>query len=173
MNYQMIITGLGGQGVLFLEKVVAQCAIDKNLRFIGTETHGMARKGGTVAAHVKIGNNFEAPLIGKGQADLILGLYPTEALRFLEYLRPDGFILTNTTDKKFNTNGLRVLTVNGTKAVLDGLINPRCLNAYVLGKAVKKIDGFPFSSNDIESSIKKLQPSFSDENIGAFRLGCS
>lgn len=86
MRSQTIIAGVGGQGVLFTTKVFIEMAQRRKLPVLGSQTFGMAQRGGSVMTHLKIGN-FNSPLIGEGNADLLLGLDSTEAHRTLPYLR--------------------------------------------------------------------------------------
>ena len=73
MRYQVVIAGFGGQGVVFLVKVLALCAGNRDITFLGTENHGMSQRGGAVSCDIKIGD-FSNPVIDNGQADLIIGL---------------------------------------------------------------------------------------------------
>ena len=93
MKYQVVIAGFGGQGVVFLVKVLALCAGDKNLAFLGTENHGMSQRGGAVSCFIKVGD-FSNPVIDKAQADLLIGLDKNETLRNLSYLKKSGVVVT-------------------------------------------------------------------------------
>ncbi|WP_457568972.1 2-oxoacid:acceptor oxidoreductase family protein [Desulfurobacterium sp.] len=170
MKYQIVLTGVGGQGTIFLVKLLARCALNKGVSFIGTETHGMAQKGGTVISYLKIGN-FHAPLIGKGQADLLIGLYPTETLRFLDYLKESAFIVTNGDDSFPNLKNFNLIKVDASKKAVKGEINPKSLNVFVLGVTLKHVKDFPFSIEEVENGIKELNPRFADANIEALHKG--
>ncbi|WP_456395179.1 2-oxoacid:acceptor oxidoreductase family protein [Desulfurobacterium sp.] len=170
MKYQIVLTGVGGQGTIFLVKLLARCALNKGISFIGTETHGMAQKGGTVTSYLKIGN-FHAPLIGKGQADLLIGLYPTETLRFLDYLKESAFIVTNGDDSFPNLKNFNLIKVDASKKVVKGEINPKSLNIFILGVTLKYLKNFPFSAKEIEKGIEELNPEFAATNIKAFHKG--
>ncbi len=170
MKYQIVITGVGGQGIIFLVKLLAKCALNKGLDFIGTETHGMAQKGGTVISYLKIGN-FSAPLIGKGRADLMISLYPTEALRFLHYLKPGASLVTNVVDDFPEIKGFSVFKVNGSERVVKGEVGAKSLNVFILGTALKVLEDFPFSKDEVEKAITELNPKFSKKNIDALNKG--
>lgn len=86
MRSQTIIAGVGGQGVLFTTRVFIEIAQRKALPVLGSQTFGMAQRGGSVMTHLKIGD-FNGPLIGEGDADLLLALDGAEAHRTLPYLR--------------------------------------------------------------------------------------
>ena len=85
MKCQMIIAGVGGQGVLFAAKILTEMARRRDLPVFGSQTFGMAQRGGSVMSHIKIGE-FASPLIREGDADLLLGLDAMEAHRTLPYL---------------------------------------------------------------------------------------
>jgi indolepyruvate ferredoxin oxidoreductase beta subunit len=87
MNIQMIISGVGGQGVLLVTRVFAAFALREGYPLIGSEDHGMSQRGGSVMTHLKIGN-FDSPLVKKGSADLLLSLEKNEAYKTLHYLKP-------------------------------------------------------------------------------------
>lgn len=87
MNVQMVISGVGGQGVLLVTRIFAHVALQEGHRLIGSEDHGMSQRGGSVLTHLKIGA-FESPLVRKGTADLLLSLEKNEACKTLPYLRP-------------------------------------------------------------------------------------
>ncbi|WP_457568646.1 2-oxoacid:acceptor oxidoreductase family protein [Desulfurobacterium sp.] len=170
MKYQIVLTGVGGQGTIFLVKLLARCALNRDIPFIGTETHGMAQKGGTVISYLKIGN-FNAPLIGKGQADLLIGLYPTETLRFIDYLKSSGYIVTNGNDSFPELKNFNLFKINASKMAVEGKINPKSLNVFILGTVLKYVKTFPFSLEEVERGIKELNPEFAPANIEALHQG--
>ncbi len=86
MRCQAIVAGVGGQGVLFAAKVLTEVARRNQVAVLGSQTFGMAQRGGSVMTHVKIGD-FSGPLVCEGDADLLLGLDCMEAHRNLTYLR--------------------------------------------------------------------------------------
>jgi indolepyruvate ferredoxin oxidoreductase beta subunit len=87
MNIQMIISGVGGQGVLLVTRIFAAFALREGYPLIGSEDHGMSQRGGSVMTHLKIGN-FDSPLVKKGSADILLSLEKNEAYKTLYYLKP-------------------------------------------------------------------------------------
>lgn len=91
---KIIIAGLGGQGVVFLTRLLSQAAVDLGYPVMVSETHGMSQRGGAVISHLKI-NGSEAPLIRRGTADLLLALEPDEAVRNLPFLRRGGLVFVN------------------------------------------------------------------------------
>jgi len=172
MRYQIVLTGVGGQGTIFLVKLLAQCALNKGLDFIGTETHGMAQKGGTVISYLKIGD-FKAPLVGRGRAELLLGLYPTETLRFLYYLKPDGVVVTNVEGEEFPELPFKTYTAPASELAVKGEINPKSLNVFMLGYAMAVVEDFPFTKEEVEEAIYQLNPRFAPPNVEALNKGYS
>ncbi|MGB7545000.1 MAG: indolepyruvate ferredoxin oxidoreductase subunit beta, partial [Methanothrix sp.] len=91
----LVIVGVGGQGVILISDVVGRAAVLAGKSVCGAETHGMAQRGGSVINHTRIGCSF-SPLVALGGADVLLALEPGEALRFARYLSPEGVALVNT-----------------------------------------------------------------------------
>lgn len=89
----VLITGVGGQGTVLCSKLIAEAAIRAGFEVRTTETIGMAQRGGSVVSHVRIGERIYSPLIAKGQADLIIGFEPSEAVRLLPYLKKEGTVV--------------------------------------------------------------------------------
>ena len=100
MELKLILVGLGGQGVVFLTRLLSKTAMALGQPVMVSETHGMSQRGGSVISHLKIGGS-EAPLIRRGTADLLLALDPDEAVRNLPFLRRGGTVFVN------SDNGLR------------------------------------------------------------------
>ncbi len=89
-----VLSGLGGQGILFMTKVLAMTALNKGLDILGAETHGMAQRGGSVVSHLKIGA-AKSSLIRAGGADFLLSMDESEAYRHLPYLKKGGMLFAN------------------------------------------------------------------------------
>lgn len=95
MKYDVILAGVGGQGVLTLAASIAYGAMQEGLTVRQSEVHGMAQRGGAVLAHMRLADSeIYGDLIGKGSADMILSMEPMEGLRYLEYLKPDGILIS-------------------------------------------------------------------------------
>src|SRR5512139_821047 len=97
MKQQIVVSGIGGQGVLFVTRILAEAAIEKGLEVLTSETHGMAMRGGTVISHVKVGS-FTSPLIRAGQADVGLFLHAGNFDVHRGFLQPDAAIYFNAAD---------------------------------------------------------------------------
>ncbi len=91
---RILVVGVGGQGVVFASKVIGEAIMNTGQNVIMSEVHGMAQRGGVVTCHVCIGDTY-SPMIGDGQADLILSFEPIEAFRAIQKAHPETVIITN------------------------------------------------------------------------------
>lgn len=92
----IMIVGVGGQGTLLASKLLGYVLLHRGYDVKVSEVHGMSQRGGSVVTYVRYGEKVYSPVIDKGEADLILSFEQLEAARWLEYLKPDGQIITNT-----------------------------------------------------------------------------
>jgi len=98
MKQDIILAGVGGQGILSIAYVIDNAALADGLSFKQAEVHGMAQRGGAVQSHMRLADGaIWSDLIPKGAADMILSVEPLEALRYLDHLRPDGIVVTSST----------------------------------------------------------------------------
>jgi indolepyruvate ferredoxin oxidoreductase beta subunit len=96
MKQDIILAGVGGQGILSIAFVIDNAALKQGLDFKQAEVHGMAQRGGAVQSHLRIsGQPVFSDLIPKGAADMILSVEPMECVRYLDYLSPDGIVVTS------------------------------------------------------------------------------
>jgi len=93
---QILITGVGGQGTLVASKVLGALAQALGQDVKVSEVHGMAQRGGSVVTHVKFGDRVFSSLVEPGEADAVMAFEQLEALRYRDYLKPDGLIAVNT-----------------------------------------------------------------------------
>ena len=101
MKQDIILAGVGGQGILSIAYVIDNAALKESLHFKQAEVHGMAQRGGAVQSHLRLSSGaIFSDLIPKGSADIILSVEPLEALRYIEYLGPDGVVVTSSTPFK-------------------------------------------------------------------------
>ena len=97
MKTNIIIAGVGGQGILTIAAVLDTAALSENLFVKQSEVHGMSQRGGAVESHVRISDTpVHSDLIPEGKADLIIAVEPMESLRHLPYLKKGGTLLTDT-----------------------------------------------------------------------------
>ncbi len=98
MKTDIILAGVGGQGILSIATTLGEAALANNLHIKQAETHGMSQRGGAVYSHMRISDRpIFSDLIAGGTADLILSVEPMESLRYLPYLSETGYLVTNTT----------------------------------------------------------------------------
>lgn len=96
MKTDIILSGVGGQGILSIAAVIGQAALEEGLYMKQAEVHGMSQRGGDVQSNLRLSDKpIASDLIPLGQADLIISLEPMESLRYLPYLKKDGWLVTN------------------------------------------------------------------------------
>jgi indolepyruvate ferredoxin oxidoreductase beta subunit len=91
----VLVVGVGGQGAVMATEITAEVALAAGYDVKKGEVHGMSQRGGVIASHARFGKNITSPIIPKGEADYILAFEAVEALRAVEYLRPNGTIVVN------------------------------------------------------------------------------
>jgi len=131
ISQQLIISGVGGQGILFITRLLAETAIAKGLPVLTSETHGMAQRGGIVISHLKVGA-FSSPLVRPGQADGLIALKPENVQIHHLFLRPDGWVAANAGDS-FPPGEVAAIDAD---AIALHLGNPQAVNLIVLGRAL-------------------------------------
>jgi indolepyruvate ferredoxin oxidoreductase beta subunit len=196
MSYNILLAGVGGQGLMLLSAVLGEACTASEMRVVTQEQHGLAQRSGSISAHVRIGEAY-SPMIPYGEADLILAMEAMEALRNIEYLKSEGTIVTSSRviHPVIETNKLvvnrreslpylmlddiRVQLEKATKQVLvvDAVTlameagNPRTENVVLLG-AASRLEGFPLKRGQLLQAVNKLVPSRTVEaNMKAFELG--
>jgi indolepyruvate ferredoxin oxidoreductase beta subunit len=127
---------VGGQGVLFITRLLAEAAIEKGLPVFTSETHGMAQRGGTVISHLKVGR-FAGPLIRPGRADGLIALKPESLNQHAGYLKPDGWVAVNQPEPLDGEGAGRSFAVDADRLV-QTLGNPKALNLLMVGFALSR-----------------------------------
>ena len=95
MKTDIILSGVGGQGILSIAAIISEAALKDGLYMKQSEVHGMSQRGGDVQSNLRLSDKpIASDLIPTGQADLIISLEPMEALRYLPYLNKDGWLVT-------------------------------------------------------------------------------
>lgn len=92
----IMIVGVGGQGTLLASKMLGYVLLKQGYDVKVSEVHGMSQRGGSVVTYVRYGKKVYSPIIDKGEADIIISFEKLEAARWIEYLKPDGLVITNT-----------------------------------------------------------------------------
>ena len=114
MKTQIILAGVGGQGILFTSRIFSELGLKLGLEVTGAETHGMSQRGGSVVAHIKIGG-YLSPIVRGGTADILYSLDKNEAYKSLFFLRKGGFCFVNMSDgDRFDKNILDHLKKRGS-----------------------------------------------------------
>jgi indolepyruvate ferredoxin oxidoreductase beta subunit len=93
--FNIVIAGVGGQGVLMASRVLSESALAGGMDVKQNEVHGMAQRGGSVISFVRIGDRVNSPVVTPGTADLLISFEPLEALRYIHYLKPGGMLVYN------------------------------------------------------------------------------
>lgn len=131
---QIVISGVGGQGVLFVTRLLAEASILKGLAVFTSETHGMAQRGGTVLSHIKVGR-FASPLIRPFQADGLLALKADSLAQHDFYLKKDAWAVVNRIGDSAAQFDRSVYTVDAD-GLAQKIANRKSVNLILLGFAV-------------------------------------
>ena len=185
MKTDIILSGVGGQGILSIATVIGDAALNEGLNLKQAEVHGMSQRGGDVQSNLRISSEpIHSDLIPLGSANVIISLEPMEALRYMPYLAPDGWVITSSKpfinipnypeqellDKELEKVKNIVLLDTAQIAVDNGM--PRSENMVLLGGAVDAI-GLPLDK--ILDSVKRIFASKGDavieQNLKAVMLG--
>jgi len=163
VKQQIIISGKGGQGVLFVTRLLAEAGMEMGLDVLTAETHGMAMRGGTVISHVKIGS-FKSPLIRKGLADTGLFLTHSNVAIHAGYLKPDGSCVVNTD----RAGAYKAVDATAYAKEIGSLL---VTNLVLLGYAVSQ--GTLFCNEAVMKKVIKeaSNPRFADLNLRGFERG--
>jgi indolepyruvate ferredoxin oxidoreductase beta subunit len=185
-----LITGMGGQGTVLLSRLIGEAAVKRGLPIRGSETIGMAQRGGSVTSHLRIGET-NSPLIGPGGADVLIAFEPAEAVRAFPFLSPRGRLLVldrgippvssmlgKAYDPPVMVEYLRNrlegerLSVVSWESLRRYCDSPRVLNVALLGRALAG-GLLPFSQEEILAVLReRLPPKYLDMNIRALE-GCA
>jgi indolepyruvate ferredoxin oxidoreductase beta subunit len=130
-EYQIVISGVGGQGVLFMTRLLAEAAIKRNLPVFTSETHGMAQRGGTVVSHIKVGR-FSSPLIRPGQAHGLIALKAEGLEQHGPYVMPGGWVAVNN-NASLKSNLKKKLCGIDADKIAKRINDPKSLNLIMLG----------------------------------------
>ena len=189
MVLNIVFSGIGGQGIVVASDIFCEAALFDGLDVAKAEVHGMAQRGGSIVAHVKVGENVQAPLIETGKADIILGFEMLEAARVLPMLKKNGTVILNTkyippstsiaSSSAFNDEKILGIIRDRTHKVyeIDGigiankLGNLLVVNTILLG-ALSGIPENPVSKESLEKAIAgRLKQKYVALNLEAFKIG--
>jgi indolepyruvate ferredoxin oxidoreductase, beta subunit len=167
MKTDIILAGVGGQGILSIAAILGAAALNEDLYLKQAETHGMSQRGGEVVSHLRISDTMVySDLIPLASADIILSVEPLESLRYLPYLKSDGCLVTNTTEfrnipdypklaETFKTLSakLKIVQIDADK-IANETGNTKASNMVMLGAAS------PFINIDEEIILKAIETVF-------------
>ena len=181
----ILLVGVGGQGTILASKILSDGLMEAGYDVKMSEIHGMSQRGGNVSTQVRFGDKVFSPIIGKGEADLIVAFEKMEALRWIEYLKPGGRIVIN--DAEIPSVPIQMGVASYPEGIVEELAkkattyvfkatdlaeelgNPKSMNMILLGALVKAID---LPQIDWEEIIKRnIKPAFVDINLKAFQVG--
>ena len=186
MKTDIILAGVGGQGILSIAAALGSAALNNNLYMKQAETHGMSQRGGDVQSFMRISDRpIYSDLIAKGRADIILSVEPMEALRYLPYLREGGFVVTNSTPFINIPNYPEVEKVMSTLKSLPHQViidadtiakesagNVRASNFVMLGAASPFIEiPFEYLEEGIRAIFSRKGAEIIEMNLKALRAG--
>ncbi len=152
-NQQIIISGVGGQGVLFVTRLLAEAAINKGLAVFTSETHGMAQRGGTVLSHLKVGD-FSSPLIRPAQADGLLALRAENLAQHGAFLKDGGWVIINGENKN---DTIMLMDAIDADKLARKIENPKAVNLIVLGFALAMAEKKDENRNTLFCSLAEIK----------------
>ena len=181
----ILMVGVGGQGTILAGKILSMGLMAAGYDVKMSEVHGMAQRGGSVSNQVRFGKKVYSPIIGKGQADILVAFEMMEAMRWLEYLKPGGKIVVN--DFRIPSGPILIGACDYPEQVIEKLKekavttviqageiakqigNPRTMNLVLFGALVK---GMNLTAIDFETEIAaNVKPETLPLNLEAFRAG--
>ncbi len=170
-----VLTGLGGQGILFMTKIFATAALNKGYNILGAETHGMAQRGGSVVSHLRIGD-ARSSLIRAGAADFLISMDEAEAYRYLPFLKKGGKFFANAPTKNFpdqkiaqflKSNDIEPRAMEAGKTAME-LGSPRSTNLALVAFFAAFGVG-PLTVDDLRDTVDNMSPGpFKETNLKIF-----
>ena len=189
MVLNIVFSGIGGQGIVVASDIFCEAALLDGLDVAKAEVHGMAQRGGSIVAHVRVGDKVQAPLIETGKADIILGFEMLETARVLPMLKKDGIVILNTKyippststglSSSFDSNKiLEIIMDNASKVykidaieIASRLGNILVVNTILLG-ALSGIPEISVTKESIQKAIaSRLKEKYVNLNLKAFNIG--
>ena len=185
MKTDIILCGVGGQGILSIATIIGEAAMNENLYIKQAEVHGMSQRGGDVQSNLRISSEpIYSDLIPKGGADVIISMEPMEALRYIPFLKKDGWVITNSAPFVNIPNYPDMEIIKADLAKLPHVVSidieqmakdngvPRSANVILLGAAQKAL-GLEYEK--LEAAIARVFARKGDAvveaNIKALALG--
>jgi len=177
MDLKIILCGIGGQGVVFLNRLLARAAMDAGFPVMSLESHGMSRRGGSVVLHLRLGSH-ESPLVTQGGADLLLALDEQEGLRNLSYVKYGGTVLVNSANEfpqtvliELQRLQIKTESINATEMARNlGKVNAANV---ILAGAVTALSAVSLSKDDVQNAVAAMSPKAANLNGRAVEIGCN
>lgn len=182
----IMIVGVGGQGTLLASKLLGKLLLQKGYDVKVSEVHGMSQRGGSVVTYVRYGDKVYSPVIDKGEADVIVSFEILEAARWVEYLKKDGVMVTNTQqinpmpvitgaqcypenlESKIKDLGIKLDALDAL-SLAEKAGSAKAVNIVLMGRLSKLFD---FTESEWISAIEQSVPEkFLELNKKAFALG--
>ena len=181
----ILLVGVGGQGTILVSSILCNGLVEAGYDVKMSEVHGMSQRGGSVSTTVRFGQKVSSPIIGEGQADLLVSFEAMEALRWLSFVKPTGKVVVNNKKIKsapilagtatYPEDAIELLQkkiatdVVEADAIATELGNPRCQNVVLLGSLVERmgLDGIDWEKV-VAGTVKKA---FVDLNVSALKAG--
>jgi indolepyruvate ferredoxin oxidoreductase beta subunit len=185
MKRDIILSGVGGQGILSIAAIIGYAAVDMGLYLKQAEVHGMSQRGGDVQSNLRLSDKeIASDLIPKGKADIIISVEPMESLRYLPWLGSEGWLITNTTpfinitnypDKDVILSKIRSLKNNvalDADLIAKELNAPKSANMVILGAASPYLE-IPFENikNAVKAVFGRKGEDIVNQNIAALEAG--
>ena len=188
MTRSMLLVGVGGQGTILTAKVLVNGLMKAGYDVKMSEVHGMSQRGGSVSTQVHWGEKVFSPVIGKGAADMVVAFEKMEAVRYADYLKPEGIAVINDYEIASSSiaaglaeypQGCIEAMQNNFKShivkaaeIAKSLGNSRCMNIVLFGAMVKALEMDKLV--DWEEVISETVPEkFKELNINAYKAGLS
>jgi len=185
MKCDIILAGVGGQGILSIATVLGYAAVESGLYLKQAEVHGMSQRGGDVQSHFRISDKpIYSDLVPEGKADIIISVEPMESLRYLPYLSETGYLVTNTTPFINISNYPKIEDVLSeikklprhiaidADSIAKEVKNPRGMNMVIAGAASVFMDlDFEFMKKSIQVIFGRKGEAIVASNIAALEAG--
>ncbi|SCZ77538.1 indolepyruvate oxidoreductase subunit beta [Acidaminobacter hydrogenoformans] len=181
----ILFAGVGGQGIILASKILAAGLINAGYDVKMSEVHGMAQRGGSVTTQVRYGEKVYSPIIGKGQADLLVSFESMEAMRWLDYMNPNGKVVVN--DQELWSAPILMGSADYPEGVIDAireraetvvvkageiaaaLGNPKTMNVVLVGTLIRAMG---LEALDWDKVIREtVKPQFVEINLKALKEG--
>jgi indolepyruvate ferredoxin oxidoreductase beta subunit len=185
MTHSILLVGVGGQGTILASKILVLGLMEAGYDVKMSEIHGMSQRGGSVSSQIRYGEKVQSPVIDKGAAEVIVAFEKMEALRWLDYISPNGKIVVNNCEissmsvlngkEKYAANVVEELAVAVSTQLVDAseiamkLGNVKVMNVVLLGTTIKSMNLEHIDWNKIIR--ENVKSTFIDLNLKALEAG--